>query len=153
MIVGMKTLYLNDVIKMGEYAGLTLRECIALYGRKSLLKVLMYYDIPNEILRTYHYHKVGDEESIEEEMHANDSIMEKESIDMTPSIDVDELFEDYEEWVKEGMWDTSTTNATYEYEDEDYEDDLWGMDWRRCPYEDDFMEMEWNGYKPWIYGE
>ena len=149
----MKTLHLNDEIKMGEYAGVTLGTCLALYGRKSLLKVLKYYDIPKELLKANHYHKVGDEEPIEEEMHSNDSIMEKETIDMTPTIDVDELFEGYEEWVMDGMWETSTTNATYEYEDEDYEDDLWGMDWRRCPYEDDFMEMEWNGYKPWIYGE
>lgn len=152
MIVGMKTLYLNDVIKMGEYAGLTLRECIALYGRKSLLKVLKYYDIHKEILKDNHYHKVGDEEPIEEEMHANDSIME-ETFEMTPSVDVDDLIEDYEEWVKEGKWETSATNATYEDENYEYcEEEQWGMDWRRNLYEEDFLEME-DGYKPWIYGE
>lgn len=153
MIVGMKTLYLNDVIKMGEYAGLTLRECIALYGRKSLLKVLKYYDIHKEILKDNHYHKVGDEEPIEEEMHANDSIME-ETFEMTPSVDVDDLIEDYEEWVKEGgMWETSATDATYEDENYEYcEEEQWGMDWRRNLYEEDFLEME-DGYKPWIYGE
>lgn len=148
----MKTLCLCDRIEMGEYGGMTLGRCLSLYGRKSLLKILKYYDIPKGILKVNHFHKVGDEEPIEEEMN-NETIIMEEDFDMTPTINVDDLYEEYEKWVKEGMLETSTTNDHYENEDEDYEDDLWGMDWRRCPYEDDFTEMEGNGYKPWIYGE
>ena len=149
MAKGMETLYLCDVIEKGEYAGVTLGTCLALYGRKSLLKVLKYYDIPKELLKSNHYHKKGDEEPIEEEMN-NETIIMEDAFDMTPTIDVDELFEGYEEWVMDGMWETSTTNDPYENEEE-YEDDQWGMEWRRNPYEDDFLEMEGNGYKDWIY--
>ena len=144
----MKTLYLGNMIEMGEYAGVTLGTCLALYGRKSLLKVLKYYDIPNEILRANHYHKVGDEEPIEEEMTINDSFME-ENFEKTPTFDMDDWFE---EWLRDEMRETSTTNDPNE-DEEEYEDDPWGME-GRIIYDKEYFEDEWSSdaYKPWIYG-
>ena len=52
----MKIIQENDTIKMGVYCGMTVRECVKRYGKKSLLEVLKYYDLDEELSRKY-YHK------------------------------------------------------------------------------------------------
>lgn len=56
----MTKLKLDDTIKMGVYCGISVRECVKRYGKKSLLEVLKYYDLDEELSRKY-YHKKEDQ--------------------------------------------------------------------------------------------
>lgn len=51
----MKKLGKNDTIRIGVYEGETVKDCIRKYGRKSILEILKYYDLDEEILMEYHY--------------------------------------------------------------------------------------------------
>ena len=146
-------LKLDDTIKMGVYSGITVRECIKQYGKKSLLEVLRYYDLDDEFSKRYYYKK--------EEVQTN----EKQDED-TPHLwegtdrNYQEFFEAYDEmpscefydgvddeyWYSlymEGKNPVSWTTGGDEYEPEvcNYE-----------PEEKMMREMSNKGYKFWIYG-
>ena len=135
----MKCLKMDDTIRIGVYEGETVKDCIRKYGRKSILEILKYYDLDEEILREYHYRSLEPhKDNSEKDMNELDWIQE---ILNTP-IPVGETFK------------TSTTQD----EDEEtldlyqeYENDL---DCYDNPEDDEFgSPREWgNSYKPWIYG-
>lgn len=48
-----------DTIEKGVYAGLTVKDCISIYGRRSIIEILKYYNLDEQILRAYHFHSEG----------------------------------------------------------------------------------------------
>lgn len=48
----------TEKIQMGGYSGETLESCVKKYGRKSILEVLKYYEISDELLSEYHYSRL-----------------------------------------------------------------------------------------------
>lgn len=54
-----KILKINDTIEKGVYAGLTVKDCISIYGRRSIIEILKYYNLDEQILRAYHFHSEG----------------------------------------------------------------------------------------------
>lgn len=69
---------------------------------------------------------------------------------MAKVIDVDELMKEFEQWVRDGMKETSTTNDPYESDYDEYDAYQWEMDL----YDNDCYGEDWSSdaYKPWIYG-
>lgn len=50
------TLSKGDTIKNGIYAGMKVSECLRVYGKKSIIGIVKYYDLDEEILKEYHVH-------------------------------------------------------------------------------------------------
>ena len=131
----MKTLKMDDTIGIGVYVGETVRDCIRKYGRKSILEILKYYDLDEEILMEYHYRSLEPHKDNPEENGQDwtQEILESpftggESFETTTTQDVDE----------------ETLDLYQEYEnDQDCYDNSEG---------DEEFGGNGNSYKPWIYG-
>lgn len=52
----LETLSKGDTIKNGIYAGMKVSKCLQVYGKKSIMGILKYYDLDEEILKEYHVH-------------------------------------------------------------------------------------------------
>lgn len=52
----------KDEITIGGLAGETLESSVRKYGRKSILEILKWYEISDELMKEYHYHNATDEE-------------------------------------------------------------------------------------------
>ena len=52
----LETLSKGDTIKNGIYAGMKVSECLRVYGKKSIIGIVKYYDLDEEILKEYHVH-------------------------------------------------------------------------------------------------
>lgn len=94
----MKKLSKKDKIETGIYAGKTVRQCISIYGRESILEILKYYDLEERILEEYHFAKYVRQEcpslnNIEENEHDEDI----EVIDSTNVATIESDYEDYNE--------------------------------------------------------
>ena len=73
----MKVLNIYETIEIGEYSGETVQDCIKKYGRKSLLKILKYYDLNPLILMAYNYKDLGPhKDSPEEDKKEQDWVQE-----------------------------------------------------------------------------
>ncbi len=135
----MKELKWKDTIGIGVYSGETVEDCIRKYGRKSILEILKYYDLDENILKLCHFRSL-DKDNPEKDNKEQDWVQEL----LDYSFPVGETFE------------TTTTQDVEEYPnpDEEVVDYPW-----YCPVdydpEDDEFGPPWgpgNKYKPWIYG-
>ncbi len=163
-------LKLDDTIKMGVYCGITVRECVKRYGKKSLLEVLKYYDLDEELSRKY-YHKKEDQNEIltiekqdedtphlwegtdrnyqeffegYDEMQSSEFDYSEECLDSYDGVDDEYWYSLY----LEGKNPVSLTidsaalydHNVYNYEPEELSEELM------------VREMNNKGYKFWIYG-
>lgn len=163
----MRIIKIDDTIKMGVYAGEKLSDCIKKYGKKSLLEVLQYYDLDDELSRKY-YHKKDDQkvevQTNEEYPYPWEGTLRNhqeyfETYDEMQSSEFDYLEEcldsydgvDDEYWYSlylEGKNPVSLTidsaalydHNVYNYEPEELSEELM------------VREMNNKGYKYWIYG-
>lgn len=62
-----RTLVQDATINKGEYAGMTVSECIKKYGKKSIYQILMYYNLSDELLNEFHIFRVRKEKELENE--------------------------------------------------------------------------------------
>jgi hypothetical protein len=134
----MKELKWKDTIGIGVYSGETVEDCIKKYGRKSILELLKYYDLDENILKMYHFRSL-DKDNPEKDNKEQDWVQEL----LDYSFSVGETFET-----------TSTQDVDEETLDlyQEYENDL---DCYDNPEDDDEFGPLWgpgNNYKPWIYG-
>lgn len=136
----MKKLGKNDTIRIGVYEGETVKDCIRKYGRKSILEILKYYDLDEEILMEYHYRSL--------EPHKDNP--KENGQDWTQEI-LDSPFTGGESFVTTTTQDEDeeTLDLYQEYENDlDCYDNPVSYD----PEEDDEFGGKRNRYKPWIYG-
>lgn len=130
--IDMVKLHFKDTIKMGVFAGETVKDCIMKYGRKSILEILKYYDLSEDILEEYHY------KSLEHQDNPNDRVSKDEMVEPTfVTSSTLEMDEEYFEPVEEVVDDPWFYPGVYDPEDDDEFGDLYGCG---------------NSYKPWIYG-
>lgn len=134
----MKTLKMGDTIGIGVYSGETVEDCIKKYGRKSILEILKYHDLDENILKRCHFR----------------------------SLDMDNPEENGQDWTQEILESPFTggesfvTTTTQDEEEEtldlyqEYENDLDCYDnpVSYDPEKDEEFEGNRNRYKPWIYG-
>ena len=137
----MNKLGINDTIRLGVYEGETVKDCIRKYGRKSILEILKYYDLDEEILREYHYRSLEPHEDNPEE-NGQDWIQEiLDSPVPVGGFFVTTTTQDEDE---------ETLDLYQEYENDlDYYDNSVSYD----PEDDGEFGENGNCYKPWIYGE
>ena len=129
----MYLLKLKDTIKMGVFAGETVKDCIMKFGRKSILEILKYYDLDEEILEEYHYKSLGTHQD-----NPNDRVSKDEMVEPTfVTSSTMEMDEEYFEPVEEVVDDPWFYPGVYDPED-DYE------------FGENYGYV--NSYKPWIYG-
>ena len=128
----MKILKMDDTIGMGVYVGETVKDCIRKNGRESILDILKYYDLDENILKEYHYRSLGTHQDNPDDRVSKDEIVEQPFV-ISSTLDMDE---EYLEPVEE-MDDCWDTPVLYDPEDDDEFGDTWGYG---------------NSYKPWIYG-
>lgn len=131
----MKVLKMDDTIGMGVYVGETVKDCIKKNGRKSILEILKYYDLDENILKECHYKSLG--------THQENPNQVKNKVQVSKTDPVEEF--------------VTTTTLDEEYLDQeemDYENDYWNTPVLYDPEDDDeFAGPQYrNSYKPWIYG-
>ena len=127
-------LKINDTIRMGVYSGEKLSDCIKKYGRKSILEILKYYDLSEDILEEYHYKSLGTHQD-----NPNDRVSKDEMVEPTfVTSSTLEMDEEYFEPVEEVVDDPWYCPMDYDPED-DYE------------FGENYGYV--NSYKPWIYGK
>ena len=130
----LKILKWNDTIGMGVYVGETVKDCIRKNGRESILELLKYYDLDENILKEYHYRSLG---------------IHQDNPDDRVSVSVDEI-------VEESFVTSSTLDIDEEYlePEEEVVDDPWYCPVDYDPEDDDEFgsPLYGNSYKPWIYG-
>lgn len=131
----MKELKWKDTIGIGVYSGETVEDCIRKYGRKSILEILKYYDLDENILKLCHFRS----------LEPNKDYPEENGQDWTQEI-LDSPFTGGESFVT-----TTTQDEEEETLDlyQEYENDL---DCYDNPEDDDEFGGNRNRYKPWIYG-
>jgi hypothetical protein len=136
----MKSLTMGDTIGMGVYVGETVGDCIRNYGRKSILEILKYYDLDDDILLEYHFRYLGPHK---------DEQGEQVNVQETMSVSVP-VEEDYETTITQ-EWDEE-----YLEPGEEVVDDPWYCPVDYDPEDDDEFGNPWSPgydrYKPWIYG-
>lgn len=131
----MKILKMDDTIRMGVYEGETVRECIKKNGRRSILEILKYYDLDEDILRECHFRYQGphkDEQNVQETVSV--SVPVEEDYETSTTLDWDEEYPEDEEEMVDDPW---YCPVDYDPEDDDEFGPLWGPG---------------STYKPWIYG-
>lgn len=128
----MKVLKMDDTIGMGVYVGETVKDCIRKNGRESILDILKYYDLDENILKEYHYRSIGTHQDNPDDRVSVDEIVEQSFV-TSSTLDMDEEYLEPVEEVDD-YWDTP---VLYDPEDDDEFGDTWGYG---------------NSYKPWIYG-
>ena len=138
----MKSLRMDDTIGIGVYVGETVRDCIRKYGRKSILEILKYYDLDENILKRCHFRSL--------EPHKNNP--EENGQDWTQEI-LESPFTGGESFVT-----TTTQDEDEEYPEpgEEVVDDPWYCPVDYDPEEDNEFGPLWgpgSSYKPWIYGK
>ena len=131
----MKVLKMDDTIGMGVYVGETVKDCIKKNGRKSILEILKYYDLDENILKECHYKSLG--------THQENPNQVKNKVQVSKTDPVEEF--------------VTTTTLDEEYLDQeemDYENDYWNTPVLYDPEDDDeFADPLYrDSYKPWIYG-
>ena len=138
----MKTLKMDDTIGIGVYVGETVRDCIRKYGRKSILEILKYYDLDENILKLCHFRSLDKDNPEENGQDWTQEILDSpftggESFVTTTSQDEDEetldLYQEYENDL-----DCYDNPVSYDPEEDDEFGPLWGPG---------------SSYKPWIYGK
>ena len=123
---------MDDTIGMGVYVGETVKDCIRKNGRESILDILKYYDLDENILKEYHYRSLGTHQDNPDDRVSVDEIVEEPFV-TSSTLDMDEEYLDPVEETVDDPW--------YCPVDYDPEDD------------DEFMSPQYgNSYKPWIYG-
>lgn len=60
-----ETLKMKDTIKEGIFKGEKVGKVIKTYGKKGIWDILKSYDLDEEILKKYHFHKKKDEQKEE----------------------------------------------------------------------------------------
>lgn len=152
----MKQIGFKDTIRIGVYAGETVKDCIKKYGKKSLLEVLMYYDLDDELSRKY-YHKKDDQKVEVQTIEMKDEEYPHPWEGSTER-NYQEYFETYDEMVEQTFVTSSTMEMGEEYFEpvDEVVDDPWYCPGGYDP-EDDYEFGEnygyVNSYKPWIYGK
>lgn len=126
---------MDDTIGMGVYVGETVKDCIKKNGRKSILEILKYYDLDENILKECHYKSLG--------THQENLNQVKNNVQVSKTDPVEEF--------------VTTTSLDEEYLDQeeiDYENDYWNTPVLYDPEDDDeFADPLYrDSYKPWIYG-
>lgn len=123
-------------ILLGEFSGETVESCVKKYGRMSLLEILKWYDISDELLDEYHFKKK----------------------DVEPVEDVEY---GYNEEVWDEYWESVEFDKQYDdFIDDEYWYDLYQEEYQRPlePEPESSLEEQMkedmynNGYKFWIYG-
>lgn len=130
---GMETLNYSSTIEKGIYAGETLYSCLSYYGRKVILELLKYYDVPEVILKAYHYHKATPEERmVWEQKKAAQQVSRTLTAKLTSPTydDIEPILEDYVEepsantdadetyYSSEVSWGNYNGSVLYDPEDE-----------------------------------
>ena len=133
----MKVLKMDDTIGMGVYVGETVKDCIRKNGRESILDILKYYDLDENILIEYHYRSLGTHQD------NPNLVKKKDKVQVRKTVPVEEF--------------VTTTTLDEEYpdlEEKDYENDYWDTPVLYDPEDDDeFADPQYrDSYKPWIYG-
>ena len=127
----MKILKMDDTIGMGVYVGETVKDCIRKNGRESILDILKYYDLDENILKEYHYRSLGTHQDNPDDKVSKDEMLEQTFVTSSTLYMDEEFLEPVEE--VDDYWDTP---FLYDPEDDEF-GDHWGYG---------------NSYKPWIYG-
>ena len=123
---------MGDTIGMGVYVGETVKDCIKKNGRESILDILKYYDLDENILTEYHYRSLGTHQDNPDDKVSKDEMLEQTFV-TSSTLDMDEEYLEPVEEVDD-YWDTP---VLYDPEDDDEFGDHWEYG---------------NSYKPWIYG-
>lgn len=165
----MKKLKENDTIKMGVYCGLTVRECVEQFGKKSLLEVLKYYDLSDELSKRYYYKKIDQKEVQTNEKQEEEYPYPWEGTDRNHQ----DYFETYDEMQSSEFDYSEECLDSYDGVDDEYWYSLYlkgknPVSWTTggdeyepevCNYEPEELteelmlrEMKNKGYKFWIYG-
>ena len=129
-----KTLGLCDLIEMGENTGETVETCVKRFGKKSLLNVLKYYNLSEDVQMMYHFHL---------NQHQENPNLVENKVQVSKTDPVEEF--------------VTTTTLDEEYLDQeemDFENDYWNTPVLYDPEDDDeFADPLYkDSYKPWIYG-
>jgi predicted metal-dependent TIM-barrel fold hydrolase len=130
----MKSLRMDDTIGIGVYVGETVRDCIRKYGRKSILEILKYYDLDENILKMCHLRSL-DKDNPEVDKKEQDWVQEL----LDTPIPVGETI------VRTTTQDEECLDMYQQYENE--------MDCYDNPEDDDEFGPLWgpvSSYKPWI---
>ena len=167
----MRIIKIDDTIKMGVYAGEKLSECIKKYGKKSLLEVLKYYELDDELSRKY-YHKKEDQKVEVQTIEKKDEEYPHpwEGTERNHQ----EYFETYDEMQSSEFDYSEECLDSYDGVDDEYWYSLYvegknpvsmttgsdvSYDLNVCNYEPEELseelmvrEMNNKGYKFWIYG-
>lgn len=156
----MKKLKENDTIKMGVYCGLTVRECVEQFGKKSLLEVLKYYDLSDELSKRYYYKKIDQKEVQTNEKQEEEYPYPWEGTDRN----YQEFFEEYDEMQSSDSYDGVDDEYWYSLyvegknpvswtsDGDEYEPETYNYEPEELSEELMVREMNNKGYKFWIYG-
>lgn len=132
----MKVLKVGDTIEMGVYVGETVKDCIRKNGRESILDILKYYDLDEDILIEYHYRSLGIHQEKPNLVNKKDKIQVSKTDPEEEFVTTTTLDEEYLDPVEETVDDPWYCPVDYDPEDDD-----------------EFMSpMYGDSYKPWIYG-
>lgn len=121
-----KTLKMKDTIKEGIYKGEKVSKVIRTYGKKGIWEILKSYDLDEEILKKYHFHKKDEQK---DEIQMSEKIVEqKDEVQVTPNVsqqqvyvttktwedDWEQQYESYVEYQKTLDWDHIDDDYWYE---------------------------------------
>ena len=127
------TLGKNDLVKVGVYStyGMKVSTVLKRYGKEGVMKLLVYYDLDEEILDEYHIHRLTPEEKEMKGVEQMDKIQEntnvsvpvEETFETTTTQDMEEESPEMEEYVGN---DYRNYPVLYDPEDEDGYGGYWG---------------------------
>lgn len=156
----MKKLHEDDTIKMGVYSGITVRECVKRYGKKSLLEVLKYYDLDDELSKRYYYKKIDQKEVQTNEKQEEEYPYPWEGTDRNHQ-DYFETYDemqslDYYDGVDDEYWYSlyveGKNPVSWTSDGDEYEPETYNYEPEELSEKQMVREMCNKGYKYWIYG-
>lgn len=80
-----ETLKMKDTIKEGIFKGEKVGKVIKIYGKKGIWDILKSYDLDEEILKKYHFHKKKDEQK--DEVQENTNVSKPQEYVSTKTLD------------------------------------------------------------------
>ena len=100
-----ETLKMKDTIKEGIFKGEKVGKVIKTYCKKGIWDILKSYDLDEEILKKYHFHKKKDEQKDEVQENTNVSKPQEYVSTKTWEDDWEQQYESYVEYQKTLVWD------------------------------------------------
>lgn len=126
------TLKMKDTIKEGIFKGEKVGKVIKTYGKKGIWDILKSYDLDEEILKKYHFHKKKDEQK--DEVQENTNVSKPQEYVSTKTLDWDHIDDDY--WYEKYLKEMGGEQEEEMSDDEDPYEEYVG-DPNPCPQNDD----------------